>query len=82
METPKLGEASILCLNFIIQKRVYSERVEQNRLRSTRSEYSSFCIIKFKHKMDSTPSFGVSIISKVPSNPQLTLIYYYIKGPV
>ena len=24
--------------------------------------------------MDSTPSFGVSMISKVPSNPQLTLV--------
>ena len=30
METPKLGVASILCLNIIIQKRVYSERVELN----------------------------------------------------
>ena len=32
-----------------------------------------FCIIKFQHKMDATPSFGVSMISEVPSNPQLTL---------
>ena len=26
-----------------------------------------------KHKMDATPSFGVTIIPEVPSNPQLTL---------
>ena len=31
METPKLGVESILCLNFIIQKREYSERVERNQ---------------------------------------------------
>ena len=27
-----------------------------------------------KHKMDATPSFGVTMIPEVPSNPQLTLI--------
>ena len=32
------------------------------------------CIIKFVCKMDATPSFGVTIISEVPSNPQLTLV--------
>ena len=26
-----------------------------------------------KHKMDATPSFGVTMIPEVPSNPQLTL---------
>ena len=31
------------------------------------------CIIKFKNKMDATPSFGVTMISEVPSNPQLNL---------
>ena len=33
-----------------------------------------FRIIKFKHKMDATPSFGVTMIPEVPSNPQLTLV--------
>ena len=32
METPKLGVASILYLFFIIQKRIYSERVERNQM--------------------------------------------------
>ena len=32
-----------------------------------------FHVISFKHKMDATPSFGVTMISEVPSNPQLTL---------
>ena len=32
-----------------------------------------FHIIKFKHKMDATPSFGVTMIPEVPFNPQLTL---------
>ena len=27
----------------------------------------------FKHKMDATPSFGVTMIPEVPSNPQFTL---------
>ena len=27
-------------------------------------------------KMDATPSFGVTMISEVPSNPQLTLAQY------
>ena len=31
MVIPKLGVASILCWNFIIQKRQYSERVEHNQ---------------------------------------------------
>ena len=43
-------------------------------LQSTRSEYWRFCIIKFQHKRDATPSFGVTMISEVPSNPQLTLL--------
>ena len=30
-------------------------------------------MIKFKHKMDATSSFGVTTVSEVPSNPQLTL---------
>ena len=30
-------------------------------------------MIKFKHKMDDMPSFGVTMISEVPSNSQLIL---------
>ena len=33
-------------------------------------------MIKFKHNMDATPSFGVTMISEVPSNPQLTLVEF------
>ena len=29
-----------------------------------------FHIIKFKHKMDAKPSFGVTMISEVPPNTQ------------
>ena len=43
-------------------------------LRSSRSEFRGVRIIKFKHKMDATPNFGVTMISEVPSNPQLTLV--------
>ena len=35
-----------------------------------------------KHKMDATPSFGVTMIPEVPSNPQLTLnakLPFYIR---
>ena len=42
------------------------------RLRSTRSEYSRFCIIKLQNKMDATQNFGVAMISEVPTNPKLT----------
>ena len=42
-------------------------------LRSTRSEYCDLCIIKLSRKMDATPSFGVTMISEMPSNPRLTL---------
>ena len=37
-------------------------------LRVLRSLYN-----KVERKMDATPSFGVTMISEVPSNPQLTL---------
>ena len=43
-------------------------------LRSSRSEFRGVRIIKFKHKMDATPNFGVTMIPEVPSNPQLTLV--------
>ena len=55
--------------------RNYSDRVEHNqRLQLTRSEYYNICIIKLNRKMDAMPSFGVTMISEVPSNPQLTLV--------
>ena len=44
--------------------RFYSERVERNPLIAfvpLRVLYSCFCMIKFKPKMDATPSFGVSM---------------------
>ena len=78
MVTPKLGVASILRFNFIIQDPQHSERAGRpaaiKGLRSTRSEYCDLCKIKLNRKMDATPSFGVTMISEVPSNPQLTLI--------
>ena len=71
MVTPKLGVASILCCN---------GSTAILWLYSTRSEYSSFCVIKFQHKMDDTSSFGVIMISEMPSNPQLTLTYFGQNG--
>ena len=74
MVNPKFGVASISCLNFILHKRQYSERVDCNPLlRSTRSEYWRFCILKFQHKMDAMPSFGVTMLSEMLSNPGSTL---------
>ena len=35
--------------------------------------YSELPIINWTDKMDPTPNFGVTMISEVPSNPQLTL---------
>ena len=67
MLTQKLDVASILYWNFIIQKIEYSERVERSQIIAVNSEYLRFCLIKFQHRMDATPSFGVTIISEVPS---------------
>ena len=33
-----------------------------------------------KHKMDATPSFGVTKIPEVPSNPQLTLGNFTVRN--
>ena len=63
--TPKLDVSSILCWNFITQKLEYSERVEYNQ---------RIAVDPLQHKMDATPSFGVTMISEVPSNSHLTLI--------
>ena len=57
--TPKLGVASILCLHIYYMKPTLSTE--------------GFHIIKFKHKMDATPSFGVTMTSEVLSKSQLTL---------
>ena len=35
-------------------------------------------ILKIKNEMDATQSFGVSMISVVPSNPQLTLAHVLV----
>ena len=45
-------------------------------------QYCDFCIIKLNRKMDATPSFGVTMISEVPSNPQLTLASLILYCPV
>ena len=75
MVTPKLGVASILSVHFIIRNP--SERVDDRNaiIDCGRPALCTegFHIIKFKHKMDATPSFEVTMISEVPSNPQLTL---------
>ena len=69
MVTPKPGAASILSVQFIIQN--------PSVLGAGRPQWSTlsegFRIIKWTDKMDATPSFGVTMISEVPSNPQLTL---------
>ena len=55
----------------------YSERVERNQKYCGRPGPSTCVfvnIIKFRHKMDATPSFRVTMICEVPSNPQFTLI--------
>ena len=76
MVTPKLGVAAILCLNFIIRNPSELGPGQQQSKDCGRPATSSdgFHIIKFKHKMDATPSFGVTMIPEVPSNPQLTLV--------
>ena len=75
MVTPELGVASIFRCNFIIQKRQYSERVQHNQ-RIAVDPFRVLALLynkNFQHKMNATPSFGVTMISKEPSNTQLTL---------
>ena len=64
MVTPKLGMESILCLHiYYTQPRPLNS--ERDPLRVQRG---------FKHEMDATLNFEVTMISEVPSNRQLTFI--------
>ena len=51
---------------------LYKNRCTRSGLTEIFRPTPSVCIIKLNRKMDTTPSFGVTIISEVPSNPQLT----------
>ena len=65
MVTPKLGVAFILCWKFLLYKSASTRNGSTAILWLcwTRSEYWRFCIIKLQHKMDATPSFGVTMVS-------------------
>ena len=75
MATPNLGVAFILHMNFIIHNPsvLGAGRSQSKDCGGPAPRTKGLCIIKFKHKMDATPSFGVSMISKESSNPQLNL---------
>ena len=75
MVTPKFGVASILYLHIFMRNPSELEAGQPPSKDCSRPAPSTegFHIMKFKHKIGATPSFGVTMISEVPSNPQLTL---------
>ena len=73
MVTPKLGVASILCLNFIIWNPSVLGAGQSQSFDCRRPAPSSEGFHIINVKMDATLSYGVTMIPDMPSNPQLTL---------
>ena len=68
-----MGSGRFMTFHIEGRSNMYSKPLESNDCGRPAPSTEGFHIIKFKHRMGATPSFGVTMISEVPSNPQLTL---------